>query len=257
MAGRRLILFADGLEIGFAVGVEKIFAALLPGGFEIGGGDVPVRAAFFGDGTEVLAKLFDGGTAKKPVTVVDFINKKTRLEDDHVGDHGIVERVGVFGDVEIFLDDAAGVGEERPVGVDATAILVGFGDVVCADGDEAAVGNFEFTMQLNEAFGLATVLGTKGTAAEDEHHGMRALQFREFAAIRGVVGKLVVGKLGAGNDVGSHSDSLRVGFRPSVYAQRGGPRKLRTRAAISSAAVSSAKWPPSTMWTSAFGTSRR
>src|SRR6202035_2781280 len=31
----------------------------------------------------------------------------------------------------------------------------------------------------------------------------------------------------------------------------------RTRKAISSAAVSSAKWPPSTMWISALGTSRR
>jgi len=33
--------------------------------------------------------------------------------------------------------------------------------------------------------------------------------------------------------------------------------KFATNAAISSAAVSSAKWPPSTTWTSAFGTSLR
>ena len=35
------------------------------------------------------------------------------------------------------------------------------------------------------------------------------------------------------------------------------PTKLRTNVAISSAAVSNAKCPPSTTWTSAFGTSRR
>ncbi len=29
----RLILFAEGLDVGFAVGVEEVFAALLPGGF--------------------------------------------------------------------------------------------------------------------------------------------------------------------------------------------------------------------------------
>jgi hypothetical protein len=28
-----LILFAEGLDVGFAVGVEEVFAALLPGGF--------------------------------------------------------------------------------------------------------------------------------------------------------------------------------------------------------------------------------
>src|SRR5258708_17077553 len=257
MLGRGLILFADGLKIGFAVGVEKIFAALLPAGSEIGGGDVPVWAAFLGDGAEVLAEFFDGGTAEEPVAVVNLVNYETGLEDDHVGDHEIVERVGVFGDVEIFLDDAAGVGKERPLCADAAAIFVRFGDVVGADGYEAAVGNLELTMQLNEAFGLTTVLGAEASAAEDKNHGMRALQFREFAMFRGVVGKLVIRKDGAGKNVGSHLDSWWFGFEPLVYAQRGGPRKPRTRAAISSAAVSRAKWPPSTMWTSALGTSWR
>src|SRR5258708_18742974 len=180
MLGRGLILFADGLKIGFAVGVEKIFAALLPAGSEIGGGDVPVWAAFLGDGAEVLAEFFDGGTAEEPVAVVNLVNDETGLEDDHVGDHGIVERVGVFGDVEIFLDDAAGVGKERPLGADAAAIFVGFGDVVGADGDEAAIRDLEFAMELHKAFGLAAVLGAEATAAEDKNHGMRALQFSDF-----------------------------------------------------------------------------
>jgi hypothetical protein len=202
-----LILFAEGLEIGFTVGVEKIFAALLPGGFEFGGGDVPVWAAFLADGTEVLAEIFDGGTAEEPVAVIDFINEKTGLKDDHVGDHGIVERVGVLGDVEIFLEDTAGIGEERPLGTDSAAVFVRLGDVVGADGNEAAVRDFKFAMELHEAFGLAAVLGAKATAAEDENHGMLALQFGEFAALRGVIGKFVVRKDGARNDVGSHLDS--------------------------------------------------
>jgi hypothetical protein len=52
-----------------------------------------------------------------------------------MGDHRIVERIGVFGDVEIFLDDAPHVREERPVGADAAAILVRLRDVVGANRD--------------------------------------------------------------------------------------------------------------------------
>jgi hypothetical protein len=45
-------------------------------------------------------------------------------------DHGIVEGIGVFGDVEILLDRAARIGQERPVRADAAAIFVGLADVV-------------------------------------------------------------------------------------------------------------------------------
>src|SRR5208283_5723996 len=45
-----LILFTDRLGIGLAVGIEEFLAALLPSGFEFGRGDVPVRAAFPGNG---------------------------------------------------------------------------------------------------------------------------------------------------------------------------------------------------------------
>src|SRR5271157_2401344 len=44
-----------------------------------------------------------------------LINDKTELKNNHVGDHRIVDRIGVFGDVEIFLDDTRRVGEARPV----------------------------------------------------------------------------------------------------------------------------------------------
>ena len=50
------ILFADGLDVGFAVWIEQLFAAFLPGLFHFGRRDVPVRPAFFGNGAQILAK---------------------------------------------------------------------------------------------------------------------------------------------------------------------------------------------------------
>jgi hypothetical protein len=201
---RLLILFTEGLDVGFAVWIEEVFAALLPGGFEFGPSDVPIGAALFGDGAEVLAEIFHGGAAEEPVAVVDFVDEEAGLEDNHVGDHGIVKRIGVFGYVEIFLDGPTSVGEKRPVGVDAGTIFIRLGDIVGAYGHETAIGDFEFAMELNEEFGLAAVLGAEASAAEDEDHGMRALEVGEFAAFRGLIGKLVVGESGAGNNVGSH-----------------------------------------------------
>ena len=119
-----LILFTESLGVRFAVRIEEFLAALLPRRFEFGRCDVPVRPAFLGNGTQVLAEIFQSGPAEEPVAVVDLINDKTGLEDNHVGDHGIVDRIGVFGDVEIFLDDTPRVGEERPVGADSAAIFI-------------------------------------------------------------------------------------------------------------------------------------
>src|SRR5262249_37071871 len=94
--------------------------------------------------------------------------------------------------------------EERPVSADSGTVFVGLGDVVGANRDEPAVGNFELAMEFHEQFRLAAVLGAEASAAEDENHGMRSLQLGELAAPRGVIGKLVVGKNGAGNNVRSH-----------------------------------------------------
>jgi hypothetical protein len=59
-------------------------------------------------------------------------------------------------------------------------------------------------MQLDEEFCLAAVLGAKASATEHEHQGMRTLELGELAAFRSVVGKFVVGKEGAGHNIGSH-----------------------------------------------------
>ena len=105
-----LILCTESLQVRFAVRIKEFLAALLPRRLKFGRCDVPVRPAFFGNGTQVLAEIFQSGSAEEPVAVVDLINDKTGLEHNHVGNHRIVGRIGVFGDVEVFLDDTPHVG---------------------------------------------------------------------------------------------------------------------------------------------------
>jgi len=81
-----------------------------PSGFQFGPSNVPVRAAFLQHRTQVLTKLFNGRSAKKPVAVVDLEYNETRFEDDDMRDHRIVLGVGVFGDVEILLNFSSRIG---------------------------------------------------------------------------------------------------------------------------------------------------
>src|SRR5215467_4668903 len=120
-----------------------------------------------------------------------------------------MEGIGVFGDVEVFLHDTPHVGEEGPMGADAAAILIRLGDVVGANRNQPAITNFQFTMERNKPFGLPAVLGAETSSAKDEHHWMLSLEFGEFPAVRGVVGKLVVGEDSSWNDVGSHMKILK------------------------------------------------
>jgi hypothetical protein len=108
-----------------------------------------------------------------------------------VGDHGIVDRISVFGDVEIFLDDTPRVGEERPMGTDSAAIFIRLSDIVGANRDKAAKGNLELTMDSISPSGPA-VLGAKTSAAEDENHWMVYLQLGELSAFSGVVVRNVI-----------------------------------------------------------------
>jgi hypothetical protein len=199
-----LNLFTESLDVSLAIGIERFLAASEPRRFKFRGCDVPVGTAFPGNNTKVLAEIFERGAPEEPVSIVDLINDKTGLQDNHVGNHGIVGRIRVFSDVEIFLDDAPGVGEKRPVGADSGAIFIGLSDIVGADRGEPAIGNLKLTMELNQQFSLAAVLGAETSAAEDENHGMLCLQFGELAAFRGVVGKFIVGEDSSWNNVSSH-----------------------------------------------------
>src|SRR5262245_38362498 len=160
-----LILFTESLGVCFAVWIKEFFAAFLPCGFEFGRGDVPVRPAFLGHSTQVLAEIFDRRAAKEPIAVVDFVDDQAGLKNNRVGDHGIVHRVGVLSDVEIFLNSAPRVGEKRPMGADGATIFVGLGDIVGANRNQAAIANLDLTMKLNQAFMLPAVLRAVTSAA--------------------------------------------------------------------------------------------
>src|ERR1700730_266331 len=212
-----LILLSKRLDVRFAVRIEEFFAALLPRRFKFGRCDVPVRPAFPDNGTQVMAEIFDSGAAEEPVAVVDLINDKTGLQDNHMGNHRIVDRISVFGNVEIFLDNTPRVGEERPVGIDSTAILIRLSDIVGADCDQAAIANLELTMELNKPFSLPAVFGAETSAAEDKNHRVLSLQFGELPPLSGVVGKLIVGEDSPWNNVRSHRSSPTVGCASAVY----------------------------------------
>jgi len=59
-------------------------------------------------------------------------------------------------------------------------------------------------MKCDKALGLSAVLWTETSPAKHQDHRMRALQLRELAALRGVVGKLIVRKKRARDDTRSH-----------------------------------------------------
>jgi hypothetical protein len=109
-----------------------------------------------------------------------------------VRDHWIVNGVGVFGDVKILVYDSAGVGKERSVRSNTTAIFVGLRNVAGADRDQAVIGNFHFTVKLEQALSLTPVLWTGASTAQDENHGVGSLKLREFAVLPSVLGKLIV-----------------------------------------------------------------
>src|SRR3989442_1565331 len=89
---------------------KAVMFTLLPSGFQFGPGDVPVKTALPQHSTQVLPKLFEGRSAKKPVTVVDLEYHQTWFEDDDMRDHRIVLGIRVLGNVEVFLNLASRIG---------------------------------------------------------------------------------------------------------------------------------------------------
>src|SRR6202051_705529 len=103
-AETELLLLPKHLPVGLAVGIKALMLTAFPSGFQFGPSDIPIRTTFLQHGTQVLPKLFQGRSAKKPVAVVDFEYNEARFEDDDMGDHRIVVGVRVFVDVEILLN---------------------------------------------------------------------------------------------------------------------------------------------------------
>ena len=206
-----LILFAETLDVRLAAWIEELLATLLPRGPHFRRCGIPVRTALLQNRAKVLAEFFHSGPAEEPVAVIDLINHKTGLKDNDVGDHGIVERIRVFGDVEIFLDNTPRVREERPVGTDTVAIFTRLSNIVGANRDEPAIPNLELTMELDQPLNLPTVLGSVTSAAEDEDQWILSLQFGELPVFRSVVGKLVVGEDSPGDHGRSHMKPSSLG----------------------------------------------
>src|SRR5438034_1063880 len=92
------------------IGIKAAMFTLFPSGFQFGPADVPGRTAFPQHSTQVLPKLFDRRSAKKPVAVINLEYDETRLEDDDMRDHRIVLGVRVLGDVEVLLNLASRIG---------------------------------------------------------------------------------------------------------------------------------------------------
>jgi hypothetical protein len=59
-------------------------------------------------------------------------------------------------------------------------------------------------VELDEEFRLAAVLGAIASTAEHENHGVGTLQLGKLAALRGVIGELVIGKECTRDYIGSH-----------------------------------------------------
>lgn len=71
--------------------------------------------------------------------------------------------------------------------VNSAAIFIDRGDVVRGYRNQPAVGNLKLAMEFDQQFSLPAVLGAIASAAEYENHWIRALQFREFPTMGGVV----------------------------------------------------------------------
>jgi hypothetical protein len=110
---RILILLAERLSVGLAVGIKQFLATLLPGGPQFRRCDIPIWTTLLRDGSKVLTKIFKRGAAEEPIPVVDLVYDQPRFQHDNVGNHRIVVGVGVFGNVEIFLNRSSGVAQDQ------------------------------------------------------------------------------------------------------------------------------------------------
>jgi hypothetical protein len=88
------------------------------------GAQVPVWADFPGYGAQVVPKINDRRTAPEPVSVVNAVDHKARLEHERMWDHWIVLGVGILLDVEVLLNCSVRVGEEGPRGADRRTKLL-------------------------------------------------------------------------------------------------------------------------------------
>src|ERR1700675_5128190 len=108
--------------------------------------DIPIGSAFSENYTQILAEVFDCGSAREPVAVVDLVNDKAGLQHDCVWNHRIMQGVRVFGNIEVFLNYTPGVGQERPVRANSATKFISLNNIVGGDCDEPAIRNLEIAI---------------------------------------------------------------------------------------------------------------
>ena len=197
---------------------------------------IPVRAGLARHGAQVVPEVVEGRAAPEPVAVVDAVDDQSRLEHERVRDHRVVVRIGVLGDVEVLLDCSAGVGQERPRGADRRAELLQRVVLVGGDRDDLGIGHRDLRVVGGQLQVLLMLLRTVVTAGEREDQRIAALELTERADGAGVIGQRVIGKAGAGDDVGTHGmiasqgclrPVLRTGNRAVVAAAPDSARLYR------------------------------
>src|SRR5262249_16784530 len=133
----------------------------------------------------------------------------------------------VFRDVEILLQLATGVRQKRPMRVDGGTELVRLEQVVGRDGHETAVADLHLAVELQQPFVLPSFLGTITPAREHQRGRVALLQLRGLAVLAALVGKLVVGKDRAGDDVGPHLPPLSTWRAAPLAASSAVPPRWR------------------------------
>ena len=91
--------------------------------------------------------------------------------------------VGVLLDVQVLLDGASGVGQERPLGTDRRAELLQRVVLVGRDRDDPGVGHRDLRLERRQLQVLLVLLRAVVTAGEREDHRVVALQLAELRTV--------------------------------------------------------------------------
>ncbi len=110
---RTLVPSMEGRQVARVPGLAKPRSA-----------QIPVGADLARHGPQVVPEVHDRGSAPEPITVLDAVDDKSRLEHECVRNHRIVLGVGVLRDVEVLLHRSVGVGEEGRLGANRRAELL-------------------------------------------------------------------------------------------------------------------------------------
>src|SRR3954465_10144822 len=130
--------------------VEGRPVARVPGVAQPGGAEVPVGTDLARHRPQIVPQVDYRGASPEPVAVVDAVDDEPGLEHERVGDHRVVFGVGVLLDVEVLLDAALRVREERPLGADRSAELLQRVMRVGGDRDDPGVGHGDLGIEGGE-----------------------------------------------------------------------------------------------------------